>query len=433
MPYRILHVADPHFSRCHFHHHNDPGRIGRDHADELKNFFVAERPFDAAILSGDFTFQCNEDGFTAARAFIDNLAEIVNPGGIIVIPGNHDIALQKPVTIRRLSLPTEKEEAEKPFRRFLDSVKSHVGVADDFLSTAIRVESAEGPGLVIIGLNSCRVERWDAQGWGYVGADQIWNIGAKLLETARDGDIVIAVVHHNPLPIWDLELPSLAFVPAHRKFSFTLDAGSVLRALADLGVGLVLHGHTHIESVKRVEGYGCHERANSPTLVLGSGSLGLLGNFGDPPHHFQTIELQHDLRLDWKDWNALHYPVRNSKRTWMPSGIKKHGMMHVEWNSKSAERILHDLSPAAQQANWIYDCFRSWSKLRAFKLESDNPDRLKVLSVIHEDVRELLPEATLDDVEKAIKHIFRRAPPVELLSKLPLQGHIIRIIKNKNG
>jgi hypothetical protein len=51
--YRILHVADPHFSNCHFT--GTPSDAGRHHAEELLRVLEENdlllQPFDALVLS----------------------------------------------------------------------------------------------------------------------------------------------------------------------------------------------------------------------------------------------------------------------------------------------------------------------------------------------------------------------------------------------
>jgi 3',5'-cyclic AMP phosphodiesterase CpdA len=431
VPFRILHVADPHFSHCHFHFPGDPDRIGREHARELVHFLklhylTGRQRFNAAILSGDFTFACNPDGYIAARAFIDDIAEIVEPEGFVIIPGNHDIDLRKPVVIGRLSLPTDVEDAERPFRAFLDSIRHHIGPVWPYLSSVVRIERAPGPALVIAGLNSCRVERWDAQGWGYIGVDQIHYVASQLREVARTGDLVIVVAHHNLLPIWDVGLRAIAATPASRKFSFTLDAGTALQELANLGMGVLLHGHTHVSSIKRVWGYGDAIQREYPTLVLGAGSLGVTGCHTDPPHHFQTIELRENGRIICKDWNSFHNPQRNTPRTWGQVPKNNAGTILVGWDSKTADAAIRGMAQKAQTARYIFECVQSWSALRVFRT---NPQVWPgVLTRIHADVNTVRPATTQQELDRAIRRIFRRPPDDETLTQLPLAEYVKRVL-----
>jgi hypothetical protein len=368
--YRVLHVADPHFGNCHFV--GNPSETGSRHAEELidllKRHKLLSPKFDAMVLSGDFTFACEPGGFESAERFIDLLAPHIERGGIVVIPGNHDIDLSTPVVVGQLSLPTPKWEAERQFRQFLSRIAKHVGTPNHSLSMITRIPCANGPALVIVGLNSCRVERRDAQGWGYVGTDQIYEVGHKLLGPggARDGDLIVAVTHHNLLPIWDLGVQTLGNVPERRKFSFTMDAGGTLGFLADLGVSVLLHGHTHVQSVKRVDGYGFGaDRQATLTLILGSGSLGITAGRNDEPHHFQVIELEDSELFYWDLSCSVHQ--RNEPRNWVVSPKPHRASLFAYWDSSRAESVLERKRRESHTCQYDFDVMQSWSVLGPWK------------------------------------------------------------------
>lgn len=106
--YRILHIADPHFSYCHYKD-GTPAEIGRRYADELFDVIdqksLYPRPFDCIVLSGDFTFSCRNEGFEAAEAFVVAISQYTAPQSVVVLPGNHDVNLADAVLIRKLYLP----------------------------------------------------------------------------------------------------------------------------------------------------------------------------------------------------------------------------------------------------------------------------------------------------------------------------------------
>ncbi len=114
------------------------------------------------------------------------ISDLAEPRAIILIPGNHDVDVSDSLPIGKFSVPVEKEHAEARFRAFLDSVRQYVKPPDPFLSVALRVENSGERGLVALGMNSCRVERRDAQGWGYVGLDQVRTLGKTLLASRKD-------------------------------------------------------------------------------------------------------------------------------------------------------------------------------------------------------------------------------------------------------
>lgn len=416
--FRILHIADPHFSRCHFLGSN-PTEIAEKHAVELEQQLILHklntRRTDALIFSGDFTFACCQDGFEAAIVFIERISAFTRARSVLVVPGNHDMNLSEPVRVGNLSLPTSKEEAEGPFREFLARLARDVGPASNTLSMVTRL-NRPGKGLIIVGLNSCRVERRDAQGWGYIGIDQIYEVAAKLRGTggavrAHDGDLVVAVTHHNLLPIWDVGLDVVSSIPEKRKLSFVMDAGGSLGFLADLGVSLILHGHTHVQSFKRVEGYGDSERRNEPTMIMGAGTLGLAEagvgpHTDDPLHHFQVLEIADDM-LYCQDLSTLS-SLRDSPREWNATGPEVKGFFHSKWNTERVTKALNSYKYASKRAKSDGEKYQSWSMLREKVLRpgtwNETQERIAVT------VQKIIPATKVDMVRLAIEDIVNNPP-----------------------
>jgi 3',5'-cyclic AMP phosphodiesterase CpdA len=429
--YRILHVADPHFSRCHFS--GNPVEVGRRHAEELLGVlegYQLSSFFDCMVLSGDFTFGCDQGGFDAAIEFIRILSKHVPAGGILVIPGNHDIDLGTPVRIRKLSLPTSQEEAEKPFRDFLAALRVGGPQPNHYLAGIKRIQRRGQKGLVLIGLNSCRVERRDAQGWGYVGPDQIAQAAQSLLapgdETqARNDDTVIAIMHHNPLPIWDVGIQTLNSVPQRRKFSFVMDAAGTLSFLADLGIAILLHGHTHIDSYKRVEGYGTTVSGTN-MIILGAGSLGILGGKGDPPHHFQILEIDDDTVMCQNLTCPFHEP--DSDRRWNRASRKKYFL--ARWNAKHTANALESRLAECETAGSDFERYQSWSVLRARRLEPESWEA--VVAALHERVRRIERSTMLDQLKALLGEIFNKPPTAEELCEWTLEQYLVHRIRTDN-
>lgn len=370
------------------------------------------------------------DGFDAAVEFIEQLSRQLTYRTILVVPGNHDIDRSTPVAIKELSLPTPQEEAEERFRAFLGRLKRFDGQINEHLSMVTRVERRGRNGLVLVGLNSSRVERSDTRGWGYVGADQTGAVGRALLDAkrgdrAKEGDWVVAIMHHNPLPVVDVGLQVLSGTPDRRKFSFVMDAGRTLSFLADLGIGLLLHGHTHVRSNKRVEGYGTvdlWDTKNSyldSTFILGAGSLGDVTKLhavraNDPLHHFQVIELDSDQQLlSCLDLTCPSYD-RGKPRKW---NLKKTGgrVYGNFWNPERAEKALALREVQSLEAARHYEIMQSWSVLRAKKLQQDTWP--SVLAALHDRVcttaapLQVRPPE-LDRVTEVVEDIFEH-PPTE--------------------
>jgi 3',5'-cyclic AMP phosphodiesterase CpdA len=373
--YRILEIADPHFTECHFT--GTPAEIGEKHALEilevLRKFKRDSTPFDILLISGDLTFSCRHEGFDAAVVFIEHLMsaktpsgrELFDPTGLIVIPGNHDINLGKRVVVDNLSLPIPKAEAEKEYRKFLSKIHRYVGepvgaLSSDFLSMLRRKSASRVPGLVVMALNSCRVERDDARGWGWVGMDQIYDAVCTMLQPldtngpARTGDILVAVTHHNLLPIWDLGLETLNSLPEDRKFSITMDAGSAIRYLADIGAGVLLHGHTHVRSDKIVSGYGTEDM--DPMYIVGCGTLGFKFSPGAkiPMHHFHELEITAGQRSDLRSYDFLSPRChKDHKRTWR--------MLCSEMRDINKHLYMPKIKRLSQAREFeVSQCFDAW-------------------------------------------------------------------------
>ena len=429
MSYWVLHIADPHFSRSHFND-SDPAAIGRRHAmevkDQLREHDLSRDPFHALVLSGDYTFAYDPKGFVAAAKFVAVLSDLVQPQAIVLIPGNHDVDISNCLPIGKFSVPVEKEQAEKKFREFLEAVQKYVKTPNLFLSMSLRVENKGQPGLVLLGMNSCRVERWDAQGWGYVGLDQVRELGSQLVSPrvggapAKEGDVVIGITHHNLLPVWDLPLVEMMVLPGQRKLSFTVDSASVLHALNDLGVAALLHGHTHVISPKHVVGYGKEDEGS--TMVFGAGSLGLW-HPSCKSHHIQVLQIDpesirvHDLTCE------AHQ--RNKERTWI-AAIPRDVKIFRRWNRLRGQRALLAMAKAAGDANLAWESMDSWSRLRAY---SDATRWPGVLAQIHQDVRELPrgADATLARIQELIRILLFDAPPdEESISGLTLQEYLLQ-------
>jgi 3',5'-cyclic AMP phosphodiesterase CpdA len=429
MSYWVLHIADPHFSRSHFHD-VDPAVIGRRHAaeikDQLREHNLARDHYHALILSGDFTFAYHPSGFLAAAKFVAELADCVQPRAIVLIPGNHDVDISDCLPIGKFSVPVERRQAEKKFREFLESIRQYVKAPDRFLSMSLRLENEGQPGLVLLGLNSCRVEQRDAQGWGYVGMDQVRALGSELLSartggaSAKEGDVIIGITHHNLLPVWDVPLAEMMVLPGQRKVSFTVDSASVLHALNDLGVAALLHGHTHVISPKYVVGYG--DEDIHPTMVFGAGSLG----FTHPSckgHHLQALAVDADT-IKVHDLTCSSHQ-RNKPRLWARAPEREVKIFR-RWNRQRAERALKAIDEAAGLANLDWEAMESWSRLRAY---SDSVRWQGTIEEIHQDVRGLPggADATRAQILESIRSLLFNAPPdEESLSGLTLEQYLLQ-------
>lgn len=376
MSYRILHIADPHFTQCHCQA-TPPSEIGCWHAREvekqLRDRDLLKSKMDAIILSGDFTYQYRLEGFEAAEAFIECLAPLTQPHSFVVIPGNHDVNIGTPYRMGNLSLPIPRESAERHYRNFVTRISKHVAPQNRCLSMVQRLSKKGLPGLILAGLNSCRVERSDAQGWGYVGQDQIRDLIVGLLNgavKAHNDDLLLVISHHNLLPVWDVGISALLRTPEQRSFSFTIDAPSIMDILADLGASILLHGHAHVASVKHVHGYGRDVARHDRMLVLGTGSLGFHPSAMPKPreipveatsHHIQVLDIEAD-QIRSHDLTCQAH-TRNHERIWAYRSRKLSEMPRIRWQKTRAERALKMFEWECELNQIAFENLESWSRL----------------------------------------------------------------------
>lgn len=438
--YRILHIADPHFSYCHFKD-GPPAEIGRRHADELEEVLdqngLYPPRFDCIVLSGDFTFCGQDEGFEAAGAFVAKVSELTRPQSVVVIPGNHDIVLLNPVWIRNLYLPASSDEADERFRQFLASIQQYTSPTSEWLTGSYRVRRSGLPGLFVEGLNSCRVERRDAQGWGYIGVDQLYQLGQKLIEGPQQGrpqrgDVVIVVIHHNPLPIWDLGLDVTRNPPEKRKFSFVMDAAGLLNFLSDLGVTVLLHGHTHTQSTKVVDGYSSADVPRfSPMWVLGAGSFALKRRAKDPPHHFQIVEIEkdpYDLKLTYQDVKSDSVG-EEGQRIWRVMDRRGTVLLTSTWDPDSAKEALK-LRPYEKYSVALrMEIIDTWSVLRAKRLDPGNWQNVfsGICDRTMEGATELgVRNPTTLEIRKILQGIFEDPPSDHEICNFRLEQIILK-------
>jgi 3',5'-cyclic AMP phosphodiesterase CpdA len=290
--FRLLHLTDVHFgANCHYEGDQAIGVV-----EDLWRVFAAaavKLPFDAAILSGDFPWGSNPVGFESAIRFVKYLRSTgICSHNIFVLPGNHDIQWLDPDTGKPTSL--SRDEAEVRYRSFLQAVAPHQPLNE----TLSFVQAFAGHGVLLVGLNSARLESADLRGIGYVGYDQIY----ALLESAivrHAGYIVVAAMHHHVFPNYDEDTLTILKNKAGST-SILRDAATTLDALREYNVDILLHGHLH----RRTHVHGFNQLAGlGPVLpsihVLGAGSPSVRFQFCDPAqplHHFEILEIDLDTR-----------------------------------------------------------------------------------------------------------------------------------------
>lgn len=188
----LVHLSDLHFG---------PRLIDRL-ALLVQSDLEAIRP-DLTIVSGDWTMRGRVSEYKQAQEYLNRL-----PRPLLTIPGNHDQPLHLTGLFDRLVRPWSR------YRQFI-----HGNVDASF----------NAPGLIVIGLND---NHQIIPGGLWSPAQRRW-MEAEFRAAPVDACKVLVMHHHL---LWEGKLrPAGQWYPDR-----------TLRRLADLGVELVLNGHTHV-------------------------------------------------------------------------------------------------------------------------------------------------------------------------------------------
>ncbi len=189
----ILHASDLHFGKAY-----DP------EAARAFRLALEELVPDLIVLSGDFTQRAKVGEYRQARELIGALP----PVPVVVTPGNHDVPLYR-----------VWERVWAPLRNYREHISPD-------LDSVTRVE-----GVTVVALNSTAPHRTIVNGRL---RDRQLRFAAGAFRDAPEGDLRVLVTHHNLQP-----------APDYGPYQVLPGFQGVLRALAAMGVDLVLGGHLH--------------------------------------------------------------------------------------------------------------------------------------------------------------------------------------------
>ncbi len=203
---RIFHLSDLHF-----------GPKFNEHLAELVLQDILDIKPDLTIISGDFTMRAQIDEYERAREYVQRI-----PKPILVIPGNHD---------QPLSWDTAWERLTTPWARYV----KHFGGTN---GGSIGVTDAKFvmPGVFVLGVNDNHPL---IPGGIWSPSQRAW-MQDEFSKAPKDA-CKILVIHHQIY--WNGKLRPFGhwFPTAHLKW------------LAQLGVELILNGHTHVPLQVRTE------------------------------------------------------------------------------------------------------------------------------------------------------------------------------------
>jgi 3',5'-cyclic AMP phosphodiesterase CpdA len=282
-----IHLSDLHFGLGHGYRNqlaSEAGsRTGRETLLEailrdLRALRINETQIAIVLVTGDLTWRGDAHEFSNAQSFFESLGDELglHASQIVIVPGNHDIEW-------RDDKGDIDENANHNFHQF--SKNMYVSTPDD---TFLRIHRFDIAGRIVsvIGLNSCRIEKKDTAGLGYVGRDQLDKALRFLFDLyppngqCPKDELRIALVHHHLMPVNFVEDIDWS----EKRVSIMLDAEGVLRSLLFAKVRMVMHGHQHqpfASDVRRiVPGYvdpfaGKEHNLDDRIAIIGGGSIGV--------------------------------------------------------------------------------------------------------------------------------------------------------------
>lgn len=273
----ILHLSDLHHGP--YHDPNAPGQykecnqLYRDRiTSEFKNAVLSLEPRpNLIIVSGDLTWQADENEFIEAKKHLNELAEVlrINPNErIIVSPGNHDISH---------SLFQYSPSYELlPYLKFRTELFGDEIIKINKFGDHEKIyefhDLVQQLGILVFSFNSCIGDDEPKIRKGCLGRLQIRNAAndaKKRLGGKFEKAVKIGVIHHNPFPDRNgigLKYSTLA-----------------LKDFGNCGLDILLYGHIHSPVNGKFE----------DIYTFGSGALGINSRYRpiDQPLTFQYLHI----------------------------------------------------------------------------------------------------------------------------------------------
>ena len=223
-------------------------------ANRLAADVVAQRPAHIAV-TGDLTNIGLPSEIRRAGRWLERLGP---PSSVSVIPGNHDI--YSSINWRNIGAA-----ALAPWGAYMagDAEGTRYTQSGE-LFPFVRVLQHGRTRVALIGLNSA-IETKPFYAIGTVGVAQRQRLARVLEATREDGLVRVVMLHHAPLP-----------GTARVRHELT-DAAELSNVLSKHGADLVIHGHIHRHSVKRLAGGD----ASIPVVCAASASIGRQSSHGD--------------------------------------------------------------------------------------------------------------------------------------------------------
>lgn len=186
--------------------------------DRLVEHMQAAKP-DHIAVTGDLVNLALPEELKLARAWLDTLGD---PNDVSAVPGNHDTyvpgALKEIIDLWQPYMTGDDERTGNPFPYLRERGE-----------------------IALIGTNSGRATM-PFMATGTFRSNQAEETTALLRSAQEDGKFRVVMIHHPPFEnatIWNKRL---------------IGSNKFRAMVAEIGAELVLHGHTHIQSIEEIDG-----------------------------------------------------------------------------------------------------------------------------------------------------------------------------------
>lgn len=244
----ILHLSDFHIRKENRSSYNDLCKNINDAIGKASTKYNQKLDPEIVLVTGDFTETGNGDEY---KWFKDGFLKLLqlsyfnNVKYVMLVPGNHDF-----------SWAVEETRADNYINMCKDLEKGLSSVdnqnlqieANDNLIKHIYIEG-ENKNLLLIGMNSMKIDSPGKPGLGYFSKDQLRIVANIISEYKKDEFAktqIFVAFHHHLLPVAVVERDTLENTS---KYSITLDARRALNSFLENNVEFAVHGHQHQPSM----------------------------------------------------------------------------------------------------------------------------------------------------------------------------------------
>jgi CheY-like chemotaxis protein len=346
----ILHVSDLHLQAI------DHGEVPFDQEQAREKFLddvtkqpgVGFNPIQVIIISGDISFQCQEESFNRTRHFLTELIQQlgISKEQVVLVPGNHDINRIKAQATQDSLLAMEIRDATwfSKFDDYLEFTTHFYGEPAFTKDKLYRIFTFD-KSLAVVAFNSCLVEgdtsrmcpvcmekKQKEHYYGWINREQV-KLAGEELDKQNWGGLRIAAFHHHvgaeewhPLKdqcqgdhLWNYHHKD------HRlKFTFF-----------EQGFRILLHGHRHKGELRQSSAVG----ANVP-YHFGSGAFWIADDNQQETASYLLLELTPLLGKS-RVIMRRYYPATNE----MPGGWGPDGFVRRDGIVPLPDIAISELEP----------------------------------------------------------------------------------------